>query len=313
MTPTDWRGLITQAAFEGLIPLPQGVYHWGSDELVAEGQRVLAELQKNPNAEAVLRRAYHRPRERKVIPQFRSARYVRPSVLNCIYHVCPLKSNDLWRRNVQQLLTRADVFTGKRVAAIAVGEGCHPPAVVKDAFAGSDFQFLELPTVPDLREVVSFLPLLLTVNSYDLAHATFYAHTKGNSTDESVQGSIYWRNAAYHHLLDRADDCMQELETHAAVGIHKMVWPSGQAPYPTGLQHGRWMLAGTFFWFRNCRVFTHPKWRQIPMDRYGAESWLGGLFEPHEGASVYQLWPESEYPTPNPYDPDLYPDPIDDA
>ncbi len=229
------------------------------------------------------------------------------------HHVCPLTSNDGWRQNVRQLLRRQDAFNGKRVAAIACGPGLEPPSAVRRAFAGSRFEFLELPNDPQLREVVSFLPLLLSACNPSPHEATFYAHTKGNSTAENRLGAIYWRNAAYHHLLDRWPECMAALGGHACCGIHKMVWPpDARSPYPTGLRHGQWMFAGTFFWFRNDAVFSHAAWRQVPMDRYGAEAWLAGLFAPHQATSMYQRWPEHESPSQSVYDPALYDNPIDD-
>lgn len=237
----------------------------------------------------------------------------RPTVRNCLYAVCPLPSNDVWRQNVRQLLRRVEAFNGRRVAAIACGPGLAPPDEVRRAFDGAGFSFLELPNDIILREVVSFLPLLLSVASCDPQQATFYAHTKGNSTADNRQGAMYWRNAAYHHLLDRWDECMSRLQDYACCGIHKMVWPAdAPSPYPSRLRHGQWMFAGTFFWFRNDAVFSHPAWRSVPMDRYGAEAYLAGLFDEHQAHSMYQCWPELQYPVPNPYNPDLYPDPIPD-
>jgi hypothetical protein len=67
------------------------------------------------------------------------------------------------------------------------------------------------------------------------------------------------------------------------------------------------MFAGTFFWFRSYSVYTRPAWRYVPQDRYGAEAWLSGMFQAHECKSVYQIWPETVYPTPNPYRAEIYP------
>lgn len=241
----------------------------------------------------------------------------RPAIRNLIYHVCPLKTNDLWRANASQLAKRIDVFNGHRRIAVATGDNLYPAkfAIREMERAGIVAEFMTLPNDPLLREVATFLPLLLSVARPVANEATFYAHTKGIDTacelPNATRGATLWRNAAYHHLLDRAGDCMVELETHVAAGIHKMIW-ADNPPYPSGLRHGNWMLAGTFFWFRNDAVFSHPRWRNIPIDRYGAEAWLAGMFAPHEAASMYQLWNPNEFPTPNPYDPAIYPDPIED-
>lgn len=208
------------------------------------------------------------------------------------------------------------IASSKQSIAVAAGKGLHAADIVAREFSDHGWdnpRIMVIPNDRELREVASFLPLLISMADPDERQATFYAHTKGNSTAGSVEGSVYWRNAMYHHLLDRVGDCMEELETHACVGTHKMIWPPDhEPPYPTRLRHGHWMLAGTFFWFRNDRVFSHPRWRHVPADRYGAEAWLSGMFPPQDAASVFQLWDEWTYPTPNPYDPALYPDPIAD-
>jgi hypothetical protein len=194
----------------------------------------------------------------------------RPTARNLIYHVCPLKANDIWLRNLVQLGNRRKVFNGSRVFAVATGPEMEPAHKVQDEIVSrvGAAQIFPLPNCRVLREVATFLPLLLAVQSTGEREATFYGHTKGNSTDASVLGATYWRNAMYHHLLDRAGECMDALQTHAFVGCHKMVWPRHcSSPFPTRLAVGNWMLAGTFFWFRNDFVFKHPAWRRIPMDR----------------------------------------------
>lgn len=255
--------------------------------------------------------------------------YTRPGARNLIYHVCPLKENDIWRQNVRQLGLRMDVFNHKRVIAVAEGPGLHPLAEVKaefakwcnvvqsnpiSHFAGEATIFKALPNDPILREVATFLPLLYDVCGYSIHEMTFYAHTKGNSTTDSRRGSEYWRNAMYHHLLDDFERVADLMVDHVAVGTHLMHWPPDRlSPFPTMLAvPHRWMFAGTFFWFRSDAVFKNPDWRNVPHDRYGAEAWLGGLFPAEQAASVFQPWDRDQYPTPSPYDPTLYANPIVD-
>lgn len=240
-------------------------------------------------------------------------------VRNVIYHVCPLWANDLWQANVRQLCRRMreGVFNGRRVIAIATGEGLWEPCDVENVFGdlgAPPCEFITCPNDRKLREVATFLPLLESIADPDPGQVVFYAHTKGNSTACGVEGATYWRNAMYHHLLDRWQDCMRELSRPgiAAVGTHKMTWRGRYStPFPTRLdpRHG-WIFAGTFFWFRHDRVFADPAWRNVPQDRYGAEGWLGGFMRPEEGVSVYQ--PGDEFRRWNPYDPALYPDQIPD-
>jgi hypothetical protein len=232
---------------------------------------------------------------------------------NLLYHVCPLAENDVWLANVRQVRRRLDLFNGRRIVAVATGEGMLSPEDVRAAFGDRDIEYLEIPNDRRLREVASFRALLDCVAEVDAKQATFYAHTKGNSTRENRTGAMYWRNAMYHHLLDGWPECIGHLESGmAAVGTHKMIWGTGRrSPYPTKLQHGEWMFAGTFFWFRNDVVFGR-EWQNVPNDRYGAEAWLSGILSPGEARSVFQPWPETKYPTPSPYKPELYVEPIAD-
>jgi hypothetical protein len=241
--------------------------------------------------------------------------FVQPSVckLNLLYHVYPLKRNDVWRANVKQLAKRLRIFSGRKLVAVAVGDKCYGMDVVRKAFDDPTIEFLEIPNDPALREVATFLPLLEAIASTEPDEASFYAHTKGNSTKDNALGAEMWRNAMYHHLLDGVNICRDLLLIHPCVGTTKMQWPDGYEPYPTRLKHGNWMFAGTFFWFRHKDVFGHPNWRDVPQDRYGAEAWLSGLFAADQAASVFQPWPANEYPTPSPYDPALYLWPIRDT
>jgi len=240
-------------------------------------------------------------------------KYTSITTRNLIYHVCPLSINDGWRQNIRQLLRRWHVFNGTRLIAINIGEGLESVAEVHREFQGEDYDFFTIANDPGLREVISFRKLLESVKNTNHDEATFYAHTKGNSTISSMQGAIRWRNMMYDKLLGRHEECMMHLVHFPAVGCNKMVWGDHPiSPYPSGLKHGKWMFSGTFWWIRNDVVFANPKCLEVPQDRYGAEAWLSGILEHWQGKSVYQPWDEFKYPGNNPYDPDHYPESYDD-
>lgn len=228
------------------------------------------------------------------------------AVRNLAYHVCPLEKNDGWRWNVRQLLKRIDLFNGKRSIAIAVGDGLESPQKVRELFAGVRCNFYEIPNDPWLREVVSFLPLLVSLQSTKSYEALFYGHTKGNSTTEPVRGARLWTTMMYHLLLDNWSIAIDNLRLYNAVGVHLMCYPPETPPFPSGLRYGGWILAGTFWWVRHDRLFTHPNWRFVPSDRYGAEAYLSGMMPAHAVKSLYQKWSPGDYPTPSPYDPLIY-------
>ena len=240
-----------------------------------------------------------------------------PSVqrLNLLYHVCPITSNDVWRSNVSQVKRRLRIFTGRKVVAVVQGDRLHSLDVVQRELNDHSIEYITRPNDPELREVATFLDLLQCVESTDSDEATFYGHTKGNSTADNALGAEMWRNAMYHHLLDGVHTCRDLLGSHPCVGTHKMRWERREewSPFPSGLNVGNWMYAGTFFWFRNDAVYGHPKWRDVPRDRYGAEAWLSMLFDVEPAATVFQPWPVNEYPVVSPYDPAIYLWPIRDT
>ena len=239
---------------------------------------------------------------------------------NLLFHLCPLEKDQLWRRHAAQLWKYRPIFTGRRIVAIATGKGVLPADQVREAL-GEGFETVEVPNDPQLREVASFPTLLKEIASLDPTEVTFYAHSKGNSTADDPVGALRWTAMMYSQLLGRWLAATALLEHFASVGTMKIVWPEGiHGPYPTQQPSmaslyprlpGRWMFAGTFFWFRHSDVFSKPNWSEVLPDRYAAEAWLSGLFEAEEGFSMFQPWPEDYYPTPSPYDPRHYPEYLD--
>lgn len=270
-------------------------------ERIASGDRRAVEfLRANPQLQAISGQSVNRWPYQAI--RLTDTRHL-------LLHVYAAKGRDCWRTVIERVRSRLDVFNGRRIVAIASDASTHPPELVERELPGCEF--LHLPNDPLLRETATLLPLLLSV--YSNPGATLYLHTKGTSTTENRVGSARWTNAMLHYLLCDWQRCFELLKDYVAVGTTKMVWPNvSDAPYPSGLKRGLHMLAGTFFWFRNDFVFSSPKWRDIPADRYGCESWLAGLFPPVATVSVFQPWPVWQYPTPSPYDPALYPEEFDE-
>ena len=141
-------------------------------------------------------------------------KYDEIKVKNLLFHCCPLKANDGWRKNVEKIIQHIGVFNGKKVVAIATGGPdnrgqfeTHGEDVVREAFKGHDIKFISTPNDRILRERVSFVSLLLEVANTNKDEATFFAHTKGNATtmvmkkrevlSEREIGAIRWRNVMY--------------------------------------------------------------------------------------------------------------------
>lgn len=222
---------------------------------------------------------------------------------NLIYHISPFADNDVWLRNVKQLLKRIDLFNGKRVVAISTGERMLDAKTVCAAFGGQQIDFLFLPNDQRLRERATADLLLDAVYSTDPNTATFYAHAKGVATAGNVQGVTYWRNAMYHELLDDWPRISDTLRTKSCAGTHRL----SKGVYPDGLTTNSWHYAGTFWWFRHDALFAQKDWRQrLPDSGWGMEAYPGIMFAYNDAGCVFMDEPA------NSYDPNTYVNPIED-
>jgi hypothetical protein len=231
------------------------------------------------------------------------------TVRNLLYHVCPLKKNNDWLDNVQTLAQHLDIFNGRRVLAVVEDEARLLPKeeVTRVLNKLGEFDIIYMKNDIRLREVQTFRTLLGKVFNRNPHEATFYAHTKGNSTADGVVGARAWRDCMYHNLLGRWKEVMNALAGFSVVGTTKHDWgPHPIFPWPSRMKHGAWMFCGTFFWFRHDAVFTHRHWDSIPNDRYGAEAWLGGFIPSNEAFSIYQPWNPRSWKQVNPYLPKWY-------
>lgn len=233
------------------------------------------------------------------------------TIRNLIYHVYADKKNEVWRKNVQQLTKRWNLFNGRRIIAVATCKEAHVLDTVKAEFSNStdslySTEFIRFFNDANLREVATFLPMLDMIYSLSPVEATFYAHTKGNTNKkENTLGMARWRNAMYANLLDRPTDVKCELSLFSAVGTTVL---EGGFNFPSKLKFGTgfWMFSGTFFWFRHDAIFSKPAWQNVPADRYGAEAWLGTFIPISEVQSMFQPWPPTEWPVASPYSPQYY-------
>lgn len=223
--------------------------------------------------------------ERLVVP----APYNTIDTCHLLYHVYPLRANDVWRRNLAQLRQRLHAFNGRRLVAVAQDGATASLREVRDELPGCEL--IPLDNDPrigsDAQGLARLLPMVRSIAPNE---AIFFAHAKGVSrqTDPArSQGIEYWRNALYHCLLDDLPAVRAALLQRPCVGACKMVHGPDHR-WPTGLRWGTWHYAGTFWWVRSDALFSDPRWPFVAADRFGAESYLGGLFAPDQAASLYQ-------------------------
>lgn len=201
---------------------------------------------------------------------------------NLLYHVAPFLDGDAWRRNLRQLTpARLAQFNGKRVIAVAVGDGLARAVDVREALPdAAGVELLEVPNDPVRRERASLFPLLERVQSLDPGEASLYAHAKGvtRAGDPKAEAVMYWRNLMYQALLDQPARVRQALRQFPVVGGFRKARPTTFKDGTTA----PWHFSGTFFWFRHDAFFARA-WRQIPDTGWAVESCVGNLFRLEEG------------------------------
>lgn len=144
-------------------------------------------------------------------------------------------------------------------------------------FAHHDAHVFQVPNSRELRETASFLPLLELVEAEtDPDDITFYGHTKGvtHGGDPAVK---LWTSALHYFNLDllkQVEFLFNKPEDYGMVG--SLIRHGKFDHFPPA---SKWHYAGTFFWFRNRRLFARRKWRDVPQMKYGVEAYPSLMFK----------------------------------
>ena len=102
----------------------------------------------------------------------------------------------------------------------------------------------------------------------------FYAHSKG-SFNVSLQNNNWMRSMTYYHIVNWKQ-CVDELESHDAVGAYWFDFSSQGAPHLGEPHTGQRWFAGTYWWSHldKIRSIGHgPTMRT----RWDAEVWIGQI------------------------------------
>jgi len=191
-----------------------------------------------------------------------------------LMHIWPTE-NGAWRWNLDQVMQREHIFTGKRTIAVATGPNTEPIEAVQEYLNQFDAEVIAVTNNPRIREGASLHKLLATVHGEE--GITFYCHAKGArhsnfSYDTTVRR---WTDAMYWLCLDRIHTVLPALQDHAMTGPFKRY-----GMFRTPRNH-RWHYSGSFYWFRNADVFSRG-WTQMDRQFFAVESWPGLLFAPSE-------------------------------
>ena len=220
-------------------------------------------------------------------------------VRHLIYHVYPLKTNDVWRRNVRELLKRWPVFTGRKLIGVALDEATESIDEVKREFNSDTAEFYAITNSRVKRDGLSLEHLLPKV--VHEPGVTFFAQTKGVSTMCSQRGAGRWRNLMYRELLDDIDKIDGLLTTHACVGTHRNMIRGNHLDFPSG-EKTKWHFAGGFWWVNNADLAVMDWRRPLTQNNTGwlAETYLPLLFDVADSACVaVDDWKDNVYDAAN--------------
>lgn len=218
-----------------------------------------------------------------------------------VYHLLPVAGNGAWQRGVDQLRGRWPLFTGTKTVAIMTGQCSHPldtSAAVREQLP-PDCSVIELPNDPNLREVVSWIPLWQRVLAAAAPQdAILYAHTKGVTRKVDPGNSCqWWASLLYSLMLDHWPSIARQLGRHPITGAFKKVGHGFAG------SRSAWHYSGSFFWAR-ASDFQRRPWRKIDRKWWGNESWPGTAYTAPEAGCLFH---EGRVPSLNLYDPRYWP------
>lgn len=217
---------------------------------------------------------------------------------NLLFFICPFSCNQEWITNLKILSLYSNVFNGKIAMCIVSGDGLHKYSFVKEKIEGffpnRNIIWINVDNNPDLGEAKGFVPLIRCVESTDPHEVTFYCHAKGVSPGKTVDELIAvrtWRQLMYTYCLGDSIRINAVLEKWACCGCFKKY---GSHHLSTGAP---WHYSGTFFWFRNDKIFNCVNWDVAINDRYWVESYLSQFIKAEHAFCLFgnDPWPCNLY------------------
>jgi hypothetical protein len=197
---------------------------------------------------------------------------------NLLYHIYP--HGDKWKWNLDQLLSRIDMFNGRKIIAIAIDKKSDSADAVRKYIGRNAHEYLVYDNSPRHGEMVSFIPSLAQLVSTNPDEITFRAHAKGvTQTTKKAEHIIDWTEMLYRTNLDALEEVEEHLSRFAMTGsCRKFDQFSKSRRRPT--------YSGTFYWFRNCHVYSR-QWESVTSRRWGCEEWPSRMFSPEETGCLF--------------------------
>jgi len=216
---------------------------------------------------------------------------------NLIYHIAPFKLSEEWRLNLDRLAVSQDLFTGKRLIAIAEGDSLESASMVESYLQDRFKSMPEIMIVQnnvDAWELESFPRLLRAIR--DCEGATFYGHAKGVSPGSEwyLDAIRTWRGLMYDYCLPSDGNLIESvLSDYACAGCFLTPGPPICAELSSEC---KFHFRGSFFWFNNQELFSR-NWDGYDGGKLGTECYPGRIFDLSEAHCLFgrQEKPESFY------------------
>ncbi len=218
----------------------------------------------------------------KDCPSFQSP--ISTETKNLLYYLFPISGNGIWQRNLDQLLSRINIFNGKKIVAVSrksfnTTQTLDHPDCVREYLSGYDVEVLELDNSPKLREVSSWV--LLWNQLVNQPGITLWAHAKGVTRPVNRGTSIHsWSDILYHTSLDYMRLVEQQLSQYPITGSFKKVGKGFKG------SKSAFHYSGGFYWLRNFDFFSRS-WFNIDKVWWGTESFPGVHYSVEEAGCLF--------------------------
>ena len=197
----------------------------------------------------------------------------------------------MFEYHINQLHKYVPKFNNKKVINVATGDNLHSVDYVKKRLKGLDIKFVTTPNSDDYRETLGFFTKLLPeIKSIEHNEYTFFGHSKSNSERRQIESHKrphrLWTEYCYKYNLDDVDDVIEKMKIYDSYGIFKRDYGLEQV-----VPDSTWHYSGTFFWFKNSKVFDKD-WdsaRFNSHNRYETEAFIGKMIDNEKGYCAFDL------------------------
>lgn len=212
-----------------------------------------------------------------------------------VYHLLPVLGR--WKRHVDELRRRWDLFDGTKTVAVLEQPGratrthggednktfdLDPPDRVA-AYLPGDAAIIRVENDPARREVATWVPLWERVLDHaGPDDAVWYGHAKGVTRGHPPGSPVeLWADLLYRLHLDHWPRVERSLAYHPITGV----FLKAGVGFPDS-RESTWHYSGSPFWVRAGEMRGRA-WRLIPQAWYGTEAWPGLAFRDDEAGCFF--------------------------